>query len=288
MVAFRPTHICAGSFRLSADAYVPLPPIWLSPVQGMVTRNRIGGRPVNTPVASSVPTQRRVGVVLVDPLTMFRAALSVLLAAEPGIEVLAQAGSADDALAAVRRLRTKTAVVAIIGLELSGVRDAFWLIRSMRDSHPSLPILVTGSNVDGLVVSRALFVGADSFVHKDAEPRRFIEAIRGTAEGTVVLEGLPRGTFGAIAANIGRPPAAGYILTARETEVLTVAAEGLTARQIGRRLGVRERTVTTHLGRIYKKLGATSRVSAIALATNSGLLMKPLPAQSFDHLSWVG
>ena len=60
--------------------------------------------------------------------------------------------------------------------------------------------------------------------------------------------------------------------TQRELEVLRVATEGLTARQIGHRLGVRERTVTTHLAHIYRKLGTGSRVAAITAAARSGLV----------------
>jgi DNA-binding NarL/FixJ family response regulator len=61
-------------------------------------------------------------------------------------------------------------------------------------------------------------------------------------------------------------------LTEREREVLVVAAEGLTAREIASRLGVRERTITTHLARIYGKLGVGTRLAAIRLATQSGLV----------------
>ncbi|MGZ8585795.1 MAG: response regulator transcription factor, partial [Actinomycetota bacterium] len=61
-------------------------------------------------------------------------------------------------------------------------------------------------------------------------------------------------------------------LTEREREILSVAAEGLTAREIGTRLGVRERTVTTHLGHIYGKLGVGTRVGAIRVAAQSGLV----------------
>ena len=61
-------------------------------------------------------------------------------------------------------------------------------------------------------------------------------------------------------------------LTERERQVLSVAAEGLTARQIATRLGVAERTVTTHLGRIYGKLGVGGRVAAIRSAARSGLV----------------
>ena len=62
------------------------------------------------------------------------------------------------------------------------------------------------------------------------------------------------------------------LLTHREREIITVAAQGLTAREIGTQLGVRERTVTTHLGNIYRKLGCRSRLSAVSVAQRSGLL----------------
>jgi DNA-binding CsgD family transcriptional regulator len=62
------------------------------------------------------------------------------------------------------------------------------------------------------------------------------------------------------------------ILTERETSVLVAAAEGLTAREIARRLGVAERTVTTHLNHIYRKLGASGRVAALAAAARIGIV----------------
>ena len=61
-------------------------------------------------------------------------------------------------------------------------------------------------------------------------------------------------------------------LTEREREVLAVAAEGLTSRQIATRLGVRERTVTTHLARIYGKLGVGNRLAALRIAARAGLV----------------
>ena len=83
---------------------------------------------------------------------------------------------------------------------------------------------------------------------------------------------MPDNWVGQIADNVERNVATEPVLTQREVEVLVVAAEGLTARQIGHRLGVRERTVTTHLGRIYRKLGATGRVAALAAASEFGVL----------------
>jgi two-component system, NarL family, nitrate/nitrite response regulator NarL len=217
-------------------------------------------------------TAPRIGVVLVDPQAVVRAGIGLLLAADPDMAILAERGTAEEGLAFLKTLGRKSAVVVCIGLELAGEKDAFWLIRTIRELYPTLPLLVNGGQADGMAISRALFMGADSYVHKNSDPQRFVDAIRRTAQGEVVLEGLPRGAFGEMAESMDRHRAAEKILTDREKEVLTVAAEGLTARQIGRRLGVRERTVTTHLGRIYRKLGATSRVAAIAEATRSGVL----------------
>jgi DNA-binding NarL/FixJ family response regulator len=77
---------------------------------------------------------------------------------------------------------------------------------------------------------------------------------------------------GAIADGIERRRLVETALTDRERDVLRVAAEGLTARQIASRLGMRERTVTTHLSRIYGKLGVGTRVAAVRLATDAGLV----------------
>jgi two-component system, NarL family, nitrate/nitrite response regulator NarL len=213
-----------------------------------------------------------IGVVLVDSHPVVRAGLRLLLTCEPDLEVVADTGRAEDALECVRKIPRGSRGVVIVGLDLEGARDSFWLIRALREQHPTLPLLAWGSDADGIAISQALFVGADSFVHRGTDSDRFVDAVRRTAGGQVVLEGLPRGTFGEIAESLDRRRAVDHILTERERQVLAVAAEGLTARQIGRRLGVQERTVTTHLGRIYRKLGTTSRIGAIAEAKRFGLL----------------
>ncbi len=77
---------------------------------------------------------------------------------------------------------------------------------------------------------------------------------------------------GAIAAGLEQGGEVSTRLTERERQVLSVAAEGLTAREIATRLGVQERTVTTHLGTIYGKLGVGTRVAAIRVAARTGLV----------------
>jgi DNA-binding NarL/FixJ family response regulator len=219
------------------------------------------------------------GVVLVDAPQIVRAGIALLVSSQPDMEVLVEEGQAESGLEAIRKLRRRRGVVAMVGLSFSGDHDSFWLIRSLRDYLPSLPILTCASNVDDAIVSRALFAGADGFVDKDARPDQFLDAVRRTAAGEMVLSGIPMGLLAAEAPEVVQADEAKPVLTERELEVLTVASLGLTARQIGNRLGVRERTVTTHLSRIYKKLGAGSRVAAIALATRSGLVSMAGPGR---------
>jgi len=109
-------------------------------------------------------------------------------------------------------------------------------------------------------------------VDKSVEAEEFLGALRSAQAGEMVLAGPTVEAVGDIADGIDRRREVEVRLTAREREVLTVAAEGLTARQIGERLGVRERTVTTHLGRIYGKLGVGTRLAAIRAAARSGLV----------------
>jgi DNA-binding NarL/FixJ family response regulator len=193
------------------------------------------------------------------------------------MEVLHDGATADEALSAIKRMRRKTGVVALVGLNLAGPQDSFWLIRSVRDQYPWMPILAMGAGTDPTAISRCLFYGADGFVDKAEPAEAFLESLRKTNGGEVVLKGLPSDWLGPIAEGIDRQRTSTALLTEREREVLAVAAEGLTARQIGSRLGLRERTVTTHLGHIYKKLGARGRMHAVAAASRSGLVGQRYP-----------
>ena len=217
------------------------------------------------------PLVRPLGVVVVDPLPVVRAGLSLLIGEDSGMEVLAEAGTADEGLDAIGRLR-RGRVVVLVGLGLGGDHDAYWLIRSVRERYPSHAILGCGANADPSDISRALFVGADGFVDKNIDPNDFLRSLGRAANHEIVLEGPPLDSLSVIADGFDRRRDVDLSPTHREREVLIIAAEGLTAREIGDRLGVRERTITTHLARIYRKLGVGSRLAAIRLATRSGLV----------------
>jgi DNA-binding NarL/FixJ family response regulator len=221
--------------------------------------------------ASPAPPRRKLGVVLVDPLPVVRAGLALLIDERPDIEVLAEAGEGNEAFDLLSRIR-RSRVVILVGLGLEGEHDASWLIRTVRERFPSHALLAMGANADPTMVSRALFVGADGYVDKNCDPTDFLTAIRKVADREMVLHGPVAAAVGEIADGIELRRDMDLRLTGREREVLAIAAEGLTARQIATRLGVRERTVTTHLARIYGKLGVGNRLAAVRMAARSGLV----------------
>jgi DNA-binding NarL/FixJ family response regulator len=216
------------------------------------------------------PQKRRLGVILVDPLPVVRAGMAMLIEDRPDLEVLAEAGSAEETLVALGRIRRHS--VVLVGMNLEGERDAHWLIRTIRERFPAIAVLACGARSDPMAISRALFLGADGYVDKNIDPVEFLQTIRQAADGEMVLAGPPNEWVGAIAEGLEQRHEIETRLTEREREVLSIAAEGLTAREIAGRLGVRERTVTTHLGRIYGKLGVGTRVAAIRVAAQSGLV----------------
>lgn len=212
----------------------------------------------------------RFAVIVVDPLPVVRAGVALLIAGAEGFEVVAQASSAQDALDAL--VPARAGALVMVGLGLDGPHDALWLIESIRARFPSSVVVAVGARSDAMTISRALFSGADGYVDKDVDPAEFLDAIRSACSGQMVLAGPPEDWVGAIAGGLERDRRADAWLTLRERQVLSVAAEGLTARQIAERLGVRERTVTTHLTRIYGKLGVRTRIAAIRTAAAAGLV----------------
>jgi DNA-binding NarL/FixJ family response regulator len=231
----------------------------------------------STTDASGGRTPPRHDVVIVEPFPVVRAGLGLIVEASPGLTVAGTSGSAEEAVAVIERL-DRTHLVVLVSMGLAGELDAYWLIRVIRERFPGLVILGLGANADPNAVSRAMFTGADGFIDKNVEVEEFLGAIRDASEAEVVIAGPAAASVGTIAEGIERRRSQNFRLTRREREVLVVASEGLTAREIADRLGVRERTVTTHLARIYGKLGVGNRLAALRLASRSGLLTLP-PAE---------
>lgn len=222
----------------------------------------------DAPLVEGLP----LSVVIVDPLPIVTEGLGLFLETQPGVEVVASANSADDAVEHIEHKRGRTHLTVLVALELSGDHDGLWLIRTLRERFPTILVLACSVNPTRMTVSRALFVGADGFINKRADPTDFIDGMRRAAEDEMVLVGIPPDWLGPIAEDVQREQDAKPVLSGRERSVLTLAAQGLSAKGIADQLGVRERTITTHLSNIYDKLGVHSRVAAISAAIRDGLI----------------
>ncbi|WP_137875182.1 response regulator transcription factor [Rhodococcus sp. Q] len=198
-----------------------------------------------------------ISVLLVDDHVVVRAGLRALLDSQPDIEVIGEAESGEDAVAlAVERSPDLVTMDLALGAGIDGVEA----IRRIRAARPEQPVLVfTTYDTDADVV-RSLDAGAIGYLLKDSAPRDLFAAIRGAVAGQSVLSPP---VAARVLEKMRRPDQA---LTAREAELLTLLAEGLTNRELGRRLHISEATVKTHLAHIYAKLGVDSRAAAVSIA----------------------
>jgi DNA-binding NarL/FixJ family response regulator len=205
---------------------------------------------------------RAIRVVIVDDHGLLRAGLSKLLGEVPGMEVVGEAADGADAVAAVEKA---DADVVLMDLSMPGM-DGVTATRQLREVRPETSVVMLTSFVDREKVQAAIAAGAVGYLLKDSEPDEIIAAIKAAARGESPLH--PKAARALIAhadaptANVtaGVPAAQ---LTAREREVLELLGRGLANKQIARQLGISERTVKTHLTRIYNALGVADRTAAI-------------------------
>jgi DNA-binding NarL/FixJ family response regulator len=196
---------------------------------------------------------------------MLRGALRKVMEDSPDIRVVGETSRAAQGLALIRSASGASRLVLVTSLASTAPADEVRLIRSVRREFPLVHVLVTSASSDNATISKALLVGADSFVSQSRDVSVLLDAIRLTAQGDAVITGFNR-------QGSAKAPEEAFELTPRELQVLQLAAQGMTARQMARQLGVHERTVTTHLHHIYGKLGASNRVVALAEASRAGLL----------------
>lgn len=206
-------------------------------------------------------------VILTDDHPVVRAGLRALLDAS-GIDVLDEAGSAEEALRVLDRLAEQGVRpdVVLMDLQMGPGLDGVAATRAIRarDDAPRVLILTT-YDTDADIV-RGVEAGASGYLLKDAPPADLVEAVHRASRGETVL--AP-----AVAARlVNRLSSPAPTLTARELDVLDAVAGGATNKEIAKHLFVSEATVKTHLVHINEKLGATSRTEAVALARRAGLL----------------
>ncbi|MBV7673831.1 response regulator transcription factor [Streptomyces halstedii] len=213
-------------------------------------------------------------VLIADDQVMVRQGFTVLLGAEPGIEVVGQAVDGQDAVEQVAELAPDVVLMDIRMPRLGGI-DA--TRRIARDSETPVKVLVlTTFDLDEYVYE-ALRAGASGFLLKDASADELAQAVRVVAAGDALL--APNITKRLIAefsrvSTAPRAPDKDRIggLTERETEVLSLIAQGLSNAEIAGRLVVAEQTVKTHVSRILVKLGLRDRTQAAVHAYETGLV----------------
>ncbi|MFJ7057167.1 response regulator [Streptomyces microflavus] len=212
--------------------------------------------------------------VIADDQMMVRQGFTVLLNAEPDIEVVGQAVNGLDAVAKVDELTPDIVLMDIRMPELGGI-EATRRITSREGSEVKVLVLTT-FDLDEYVYE-ALRAGASGFLLKDASADELANAVRVVAAGDALLSpNITKRLIVEFSRTAGAPraPLKERIgdLTERETEVLSLIAAGLSNAEIAGQLTLAEQTVKTHVGRILVKLGVRDRTQAAVFAYESGLV----------------
>ncbi|RII41120.1 DNA-binding response regulator [Galactobacter valiniphilus] len=201
-------------------------------------------------------------IVIVDDHPIVRVGLRALLETEADLEVVAEAASEDEAVAACA---SHAPDVVLMDLRL-GEGSGVGAIARIREAGSAPPILVLTNHDADADILAAVEAGAAGYLLKDAPPSELLPAVRAAAAGESAL--AP-----AVAARLlQRLRAPLPTLSLRELEVLGLVGEGCSNTQIAQRLHVTEATVKSHLVHVFTKLGVSSRTAAVAEARRSGML----------------
>lgn len=244
-------------------------------------------------MSSSEKRQDKIRVGLVDDHPVVREGLRSFLQLSPDIEVVAEAGSVQEALEMARSIPLD---VILMDLVLQGNEDGITATRLITREQPAVRILALTSFQDIDRMMHVIEAGAISYLQKDVSPDDLLNAIRQTASGRTVLEPsalselrkhaqsqakpgftTPRSELKQQGAHIGISPGGteGTLfepLTIREQDVLERLARGLSNKEIGAELGIAEKTVKVHVSHILAKLNVYDRTQALLKAAKIGLI----------------
>jgi len=206
-------------------------------------------------------------IVLADDHAVVRSGLRMLLDAEEGLRVVAEAGDADAALRAVLGHKPD---VLVLDLNMPGEPTSLDALPYVVERSDKTRTVVLTMQDDPEFARRALRAGASAYVLKEAADSELVEAIRRAAAGETYLNPA----LGAkLAAAPERPSGPPDDLTAREVDVLRLIALGHTNAEIGGQLYLSVRTVETHRAHIQQKLGRSSRAELVRYAIDHELLV---------------
>jgi DNA-binding NarL/FixJ family response regulator len=208
-------------------------------------------------------------VLLVDDHALFREGVAEIFAADEELQVVGEASNGEEAVELARREKPD---VVLLDVEMPGM-GAEETLRGIVRASPSTKVIVLTMHDESHLVGNLMALGARAYVVKSATKDELLSTVRIVDRNPdrVVLS-VSRETLERLE---GRQK---EVLSARELEVLSLAAKGLSNIQIASRLYISEGTVKRHLTNIYAKLGVVSRVDAINKATAAGLItVKRLP-----------
>jgi DNA-binding NarL/FixJ family response regulator len=205
-------------------------------------------------------------VLIVDDHQMMAEGVRAALESEPDIEVVAMAGTAADAVA---RAEETLPDVVLMDFRLPD-RDGSQATLDVRAAVPGVAVVMLTGFGDDATLTRAIDAGCAGFVHKTADIDTVVDAVRRARAGEPVFSAEDLSKL--VRHLRGDTAPVGGDLTARELEVLQFLAEGVTTDALAERLYISKHTARSHVRNILAKLGAHSKLEAVAIAARAGIV----------------
>lgn len=208
-------------------------------------------------------------LALIDDHAVVREGLRSVLEREPDIRVVGEAGRPAEAMAVVARTAPS---VVLLDLKLSAAPgfEGLDLCSELTKAHPDSAVLVLTTTLEDALVVAALRNGARGYVVKEVDTSELLRAIRAVHSGENAFDPA---SSSAMVRGLSSPAGrATRSLTARETEVLSLLARGLSNKEIAGHLVVAEATAKFHVANIMRKLGVARRSEAVYVASQAGAL----------------
>lgn len=212
-------------------------------------------------------------LIVVDDHGIVRLGLVALLSQQPGLEVVGQACSAEEAMPLIEEARPD---LVVLDVRLPG-KDGIQACREIRSRWPGVEVIMLSSFAEPQSVTGAFLAGAKGYVLKDLENHALLQAIQTVAAGGSALDPslgatLAQGMHAMVTQQIAPHAPEPEPLTKQEVAILQQVARGLTNREIGEVLFLSDKTVRNYLSEFMRKHGLHNRAEAAAFAVQRGLL----------------